>query len=72
VSAELDELLKLLAKIEKEAQPPPGPIVLTDEYLRLLERYEALPQSRPGADRTWVGTLVAESDRFLASVLRQR
>lgn len=37
----------------KAMSPPAGPVVLSDEYLRLIERVEALPQNRPGTDKTW-------------------
>lgn len=39
---------------EAEAwKPAEGPIVLSREYLRLVERVEQLPESRPGTDKTW-------------------
>ena len=34
-------------------KPEPGPIVLSEEYLRLVERAEQLPQNRPGTDKSW-------------------
>ncbi len=34
-------------------QPPAGPIVLAQEYLRALERVERLPANRHGTDKTW-------------------
>lgn len=34
-------------------KPPEGPIVLSDEYLALVEQAEALPQNRAGTDKTW-------------------
>lgn len=48
----LRRALEGLAKA-KALQPPPGPVVLSAEYLRLIERAEALPQNRPGTDKTW-------------------
>lgn len=33
--------------------PPPWPFVLSAEYLRLIDRVEALPENRPGTDKTW-------------------
>ena len=37
----------------ESSKPNEGPIVLSDEYLRLIERVEQLPESRPGTDKTW-------------------
>lgn len=37
----------------KARKPPEGPIVLSPEYLRLVERAEQLPANRPGTDKTW-------------------
>lgn len=31
-----------------------GPVTLSAEYLAAVERVEALPQNRPGADKGWV------------------
>ena len=44
----------------KEAQPDEGPIVLSQEYLRLVERAEQLPQNRPGTDKTWTERVLME------------
>ncbi|HVS11696.1 MAG TPA: hypothetical protein VMS76_17645 [Planctomycetota bacterium] len=67
---QLKAALEILEKAEREWKPPPGPIVLSDEYLRLVERYEALPQSRSGVDKTWVGRLIDDSERELGSAIR--
>ena len=34
-------------------KPSEGAIVRTNEYLRLVERVEGLPESRRGTDKTW-------------------
>lgn len=31
-----------------------GPVALSDEYRRAIEKVELLAQNRPGADKTWV------------------
>lgn len=41
-----------------QAQPPPGPVVLSDEYLAMVEQVEALPENRPGTDKTWTERLL--------------
>lgn len=41
-------------------KPPEGPIVLSEEYLRLVERAEQLPENRPGTDKSWTERVVAE------------
>jgi hypothetical protein len=70
VDPQLRAVLEILEKAEREWKPPPGPIVLSDEYLRLVERYETLPQSRSGVDKTWVGRLLEDSERELRSAIR--
>ena len=42
------------------AQPPEGPVVLSQEYLRLVEQAERLPANRPGTDKTWTERVLAE------------
>lgn len=58
----MDESLRKALDVLKQAErwkPPPGPVVLTEEYLRLVERAERLPQNRPGTDKTWVERALA-------------
>ena len=49
------------------AKPPEGPIVLSAEYLRLVERAERLPENRPGTDKSWTERVVAEWKTFVES-----
>ena len=51
----------------KAMQPRPGPIVLSDEYLRLIERVEQLPENRPGTDKTWTERALESWKKTLAS-----
>jgi hypothetical protein len=44
----------------ESAKPPPGPIVLSEEYLRLVERVEEHPANRPGTDKTWTERALLE------------
>jgi hypothetical protein len=58
----MDEALRKAWDVLRQAErwkPPAGPVVLTEEYLRLVERAERLPQNRPGSDKTWVERALA-------------
>jgi hypothetical protein len=37
-----------------------GPVPLSDEYRRAIERVELLPQNRAGADKSWVEQSIQE------------
>ena len=65
-----DATRRTLAAIESavRSKPPEGPVVLSAEYLRLVERAEALPANRPGTDKTWVERMIASSKRVLENV----
>lgn len=53
---------------EAEAwKPSEGPIVLSGEYLRLVERVEQLPENRPGADKTWTERVLEEWKKMVES-----
>jgi len=58
-----DSLRKAHAALDaaKEWKPPPGPVVLSPEYLRLIERVEQLPENRPGTDKGWTERVLAET-----------
>lgn len=51
----MDEATRKALKILDDlvCERPPPPYVLDEEYLRLIERAEALPSNRDGADKTW-------------------
>jgi hypothetical protein len=51
--------LEALAKA-KALLPPEGPVVLSPEYLRLIDRVERLPQNRPGTDKSWTQRVLDE------------
>ena len=67
-----DSLRRALEAIDAAvaAKPPEGPIVLSPEYLRLVERAEELPQNRPGTDKTWTERSIDHWRIFVASVRR--
>ena len=69
-----DAIRKTLAAIDAAVRwkPPEGPVTLSADYLRLVERAEALPQNRPGTDKTWVERMVAISRFELASARELR
>lgn len=60
-----DATRRTLEAIEraKASLPPEGPVVLSEEYLRLIERVEALPENRPGTDKTWTERVLASWKR---------
>ena len=60
----LDGITAALAK-----RPPAGPIVLPEEYLRVLERVERLPANRHGADKTWTERALSS---WMSAVARAR
>lgn len=65
-----DATRKTLEAIEraKVSLPPEGPVVLSDEYLRLIERVEALPENRPGTDKAWTERVLTSWKRALKTV----
>lgn len=69
----MDELTrKALEAIEtaRSAQPAEGPIVLSEAYLRLVERVEALPENRPGTDKTWTERVLEEWKHLVETARR--
>ena len=57
----------------KAMQPPEGPVVLSEEYLRLIERAERLPENRPGTNKAWTERVLAEWDHLVknAKIIRR-
>lgn len=45
---------------------------MTEDYLELIARVEALPQNQEGADKSWVWRLLDSSARFYKSAVRVR
>ena len=49
-----DKALRAIDAAVAEVSHLSGPVTLDAEYLRALERVEALPENQSGADKTWV------------------
>ena len=47
---------RALEAIDRVCETPSatGPVILEPEYLRMLERVQALPQNQHGVDKSWV------------------
>jgi hypothetical protein len=64
------DALRILEEAREKWLPPPGPRVLTEEYLAAVERVEELPCNRPGTDKRWVHRLDEDTRRHYASARR--
>lgn len=49
-----DKALRAIDAAVEEVARLTGPVTLDEEYLRAVERVEAMPQNQSGADKTWV------------------
>jgi hypothetical protein len=49
---------------------PSGPVVLGEEYLRMIAEVEAAPENQDGADKTWVERAQAGFRRHYERVRR--
>jgi hypothetical protein len=48
-----------------------GPVMLEADYLRAIERVEALPQNQSGTDKTWVWEAIERDRRHFARARRR-
>ena len=62
------EVAMELIREAKRSLPPPGPVVLTEEYLRWVELAEQLPENRSGSDKTWTERTLVEWSQALADL----
>lgn len=46
---------------------PSGSVTLSDDYRRAIARWEALPENRPGSDKSWVGPCQGAFEAHFAS-----
>lgn len=51
---------------------PSGPVALSREYRRAVERVEAMPANQSGADKTWVSDADRDWRSYFARVERMR
>ena len=64
-------VIALLEALERAA-PDPGPVPLSEDYLRAVERAEALPGNRAGMDKSWVERSRREFRDYFTRVQRVR
>lgn len=67
-SEEARAILDTVARQRSET----APVTLSEDYLRAVERVEALPSNRNGADKTWVLRLVDDTLRMRRTARRRR
>ncbi len=67
---EYDELVRILEPF-RNIRIETGPVILTEEYLRMVEEVESAPESQSGADKTWVETAQREFREYFARVARE-
>lgn len=66
-----DPAIKLLdefARMPREV----GPVSLSAEYVRAVERVESLAKNQARTDKSWVPRLIAESRRLYARAVLKR
>lgn len=68
------ETARLLRRIRRIARSTPlrGPVRLSRRYLRAVRQVEALACNRTGADKSWVGRLLASSRQHFRRARRVR
>jgi hypothetical protein len=49
-----DKALRAIDEAVAEVARLSGPVTLDADYLRAIERVEAMPENQSGADKTWV------------------
>lgn len=70
VDPETEACIRLVREIAARATPPPGPIVLGDDYLRLVAKLEAHPRNQAGRDKSWVERMDQEDREHFRSIVR--
>ncbi len=48
-----DEIARIIAPFRHLARET-GPVVLSDEYIRMIDEVESAPENQSGSDKTWV------------------
>lgn len=68
MDSDVEAVLKMLRGLPPV---PTGPVELSPEYLRAVERVESHPSNQSGVDKTWVGeTLRRNRAHFARARLR--
>jgi hypothetical protein len=66
-----DKALRAIDAAVAEVARTSGPVRLEAEYLRAIERVEALPANRSGSDKTWVWEAIERDRRHFARARRR-
>jgi hypothetical protein len=66
-----DKALRAIDDAVAEVSRLSGPVTLDAEYLRAIERVEAMPQNQSGADKTWIREAVERDRRHFARIRRR-
>ena len=66
-----DKALRAIDEAVAEVARLSGPVKLDDEYLRAVERVEALPANQSGSDKTWVWEAIERDRRHFARARRR-
>ena len=67
---EYEELVRILEPF-RNMRIETGPVILSEEYLRMVEEVESAPENQSGADKTWVETAQHEFREYFARVARE-
>jgi len=62
-----EELVRILAPF-RAMHIETGPVVLSDEYVKMIEEVEAAPENQSGADKTWIEESEREFLEYFARV----
>ena len=67
-----DEALERIFAPLRHLRYESGPVTLSDEYRRLVEAADALPENQSGADKTWVFEAIRRFQQHFSRVERSR
>ena len=67
---EYEELVRILEPFRRMGIET-GAVVLTVEYLQMVEEVESSPESQSGTDKTWVETAQREFREYFGRVSRE-
>ena len=68
---ETEACIRLVRELADKWQPPAGPIVLGEDYLRLVARLEAHPRNASGVDKSRVERLDLEDREHFRRIVRR-